>query len=356
MRGRAAAEEDTTAIRELCQGADVVFVIAGMGGGTGTGGAPVVASIAKSVGALVLGVAILPFEFEGSRRMSKAKLGLEEFKTAADGVVCLPNQKVGKLIDEKTSVMEAFRIINEFIAQGVRGIWRLLAKPGQINVDFADLCSVLLERHTESALATAEARGDNRSREVMEKLMAHPLIEGGQALNDASGVLICLAGGADLSMTETTRIMEQVNRHCEQAHIVMGVSVDEELGDRISLTLLAARGGNAEVGTRHADVVSSEAMPSPAGAGPSMQLVDPIISDRPTPRFVAPAPTLSQEKTEQLLTQQGSRGRKLASRMKQGQLPLEILAKGRFERSEPTLHQGQDLDVPTYIRRGVALN
>jgi cell division protein FtsZ len=324
----------------------------------------VVASIAKACGALVLGVAILPFEFEGSRRASKAKLGLDEFKGAADGVVCLPNQKVCKLIDEKTSVMEAFRIINEFIAQGVRGIWRVLAKPGQINVDFADLCSVLLERHTESALATAEARGENRSREVMEKLMAHPLLEGGQSLNEATGVLVCLAGGADLSMTETTRIMEQVNRQCEQAHIVMGVAVDEELGDRLSVTLLAAKGGNPESGMstlrstaaedgRNTELPAGMTLP---GDETSMQLVDPAITDRPLPRFVAPPPTLSQEKTEQLLTQQGARGRKLASRMKQGQLPLEILAKGRFERSEPTLHQGQDLDVPTYIRRGVALN
>ena len=280
--------------------------------------------------------------------MSKAKFGLEELKGAADGVICLPNQKVFKLIDDKTTLLETLRITNDFIAQGVRGIWRLLAKPGQINVDFADLCGVLQERHTESALATAEARGENRSREVMEKLMAHPLVEGGQSLNDATGVLVCIAGGADLSMSETTRIMEQVNRLCEHAHIIMGVSVDHELTDRLCVTLLATKGAATGQGTP----------PSPSSAAPDLATTpeEPMLSPRATPRFVAPAPSLTPEKTEQLFTQQGGRGRKSSSRMKQAQLPLEILSKGRFEKSEPTLHQGQDLDVPTYIRRGVALN
>jgi cell division protein FtsZ len=361
MRGRMAAEEDAPAIRALCQGVDVVFVVAGLGGGTGTGGAPVVAAIARECGALVLGLAILPFDFEGSRRQSKAKFGLDELKTAADGVICLPNQKVFKLIDEKSTLLETLKITNELIAQGVRGIGRLLSKPGQINADFADLCSVLQERHTESSLATVEARGENRSREVMEKLMAHPLIESGQSLNEATGVLVCITAGADLSMTETTRIMEQVSRQCEQAHIVMGVSVEEELTDRLCVTLLAAKGGgNAERGTRNAETTASATMaasiPMVSVLDKPLQLEDPAISSRPTPRFLAPAPTLTPEKTQQLLTQQGVRGRKLTSRMKQGQLPLEIVSRGRFEKSEPTLHQGQNLDVPTYIRRGVALN
>lgn len=357
MRGRAAAEEDAAAIRALCEGADVVFVIAGLGGGTGTGGAPVVARLARECGALVLGLAILPFEFEGSRRLSKAKLGLDELKAAADAVICLPNQKVFKLIDEKTTLMETLRITNNFIAQGVRGIWRLLSKPGQINVDFADLRSVVQERHTESSLATAEARGENRSREVIERLMAHPLMDGGQSLSEAAGVLVCISGGADLSMAETTRIMEQVGRQCEQAHIVMGVSVDEELGDKLSVTLLASKGAHAEGGTRKADTTPMT-MPSLPGAAldVTLSLVDPAISGRSNLRFVAPPPILGPDKTDQLLMHQGVRGKKASSRMKQGQLPLDIISKGRFEKSEPTLHQGQDLDVPTYIRRGVALN
>jgi cell division protein FtsZ len=356
-RGRLAAEEDAASIRALCQGADVVFVLAGLGGGTGTGGSPVVAQIAKECGALVLSIVILPFEFEGSRRYRQAQLGLNALKGAADGVICLPNQKVFKLIDEKTSVLEAFRITNDLIAQGVLGIWRLLSRPGLINVDYADLCSVTQGRHAESSLATAEARGEHRAREVVERLLSHPLMEGGQVLAEAGGVLVCIAGGPDLTMNEVSRVMEQVNRQSEQAHIIMGAAIDPDMADRLSVTLLAAKGAAIP------EHVSRAIEPLPPGLVPAMdfdkQLVNPAATPRPASRFIAPPPVLTPEKTEQLLTQQtggGSRSRRNASKMRQGQLPLEIISKGRFEKSEPTIHQGQDLDVPTYIRRGVALN
>ena len=356
-RGRAAAEEDSTAIRALCQGADVVFVVAGLGGGTGTGASPVVAQIAKECGALVLSIVILPFDFEGSRRQRQAQLGLNALKSAADGVICLPNQRVFKLIDEKTSVLEAFRITNDLIAQGVLGIWRLLSHPGLINVDYADLCSVTQGRHAESSLATAEARGEHRAREVVERLLGHPLMEGGQVLAEAGGVLVCIAGGPDLTMSEVNRVMEQINRQSEQAHIIMGAAIDPEMADRLSVTLLAANGGSIpEYAPRAVEAL-------PQGPAPAMDfekhLVNLATTTRPSSRFIAPPPVLTPERMEQLLTQQtgnGSRSRKNASKMRQGQLPLEIISKGRFEKSEPTIHQGQDLDVPTYIRRGVALN
>src|SRR5882762_5004937 len=165
-----AAEEDVEKLRALCSGADIVCVVAGLGGGTGTGAGPVLARLAKESGALVLGIVTLPFEFEGSRRQRQAQLGLREMKSEADGVICLPNQKVFKLIDENTSVDEALKITNELLAQGVRGIWRLLAHTGLINVDFNDLCAVLRGRHEESSLATVEASGENRAHEVTEKL------------------------------------------------------------------------------------------------------------------------------------------------------------------------------------------
>jgi len=360
-RGRAAAEEDATQIRALCEGADVVFVVAGLGGGTGTGAGPVVARVAKETGALVLSIVMLPFDCEGSRRARQAQLGLHELKSAADGVICLPNQRVFKLIDENTSLLEAFHITNELVAQGVRGIWRLLSRPGLINVDFADLCSVTRGRHAESCLVTAEAQGENRSREVMEKVMAHPLIEGGQVLTESAGVLVCIAGGKGLTMAEVNRIMEQINRQCEQANIIMGAAIDEELGDKLLVTLVASR-RNAEGGTRNAESQggsgrATDTAAAAYSAGVEMETSMTGLGSRPSSRFVAPAPESTPEKTERLLTQQsGGRGRKGNSRMKQGQLPLEIISRGRFEKSEPTIYHGQDLDVPTYIRRGVALN
>jgi cell division protein FtsZ len=366
-RGRLAAEEDAVQIRTLCEGADVVFVVAGMGGGTGTGAGPVVARVAKETGALVLSIVMLPFDCEGSRRARQAQLGLHELKKAADGVICLPNQRVLKLIDENTSLLDAFQITNELVAQGVRGIWRLLSRPGLINVDFADLCTVAQGKHSESCLVTAEAQGENRAREVMEKLLAHPLIEGGQVLAESAGVLVCIAGGKGLTMSEVNRIMEQINRQCEQAHLILGAAVDDELGDRLSVTLVASRRSPGEPGSRSLELPAGGARNNDAavtgayadGVELETSLHNPPPGSRPPSRFVAPAPSLSTEKTEQLFQQQsgsGLRGRRHASRMKQAQLPLEIVSRGRFEKSEPTILNGQDLDMPTYLRRGVALN
>ncbi len=355
--GRAAAEEDLDQIRALCQGADVVFVIAGLGGGTGTGGAPVVARAAKESGALVLGIVMLPFDCEGSRRQRQANLGLHELKSVADGVICLPNQKVFRLIDEKTSLVEAFQITNDLVDQGVRGIWRLLTRPGLINVDFADLCSVTRERHAESTLATAEAKGEQRSREVIEKLFNHPLMDGGQALTEATAILVCIAGSSELGMSEVNRIMEQINRHAEQAHIIMGAAVDDSFKDRLSVTLIASRRNGSGAGSASRPETAEIGAAAPSGF--ERHLMDPDSPSRPAFRFAAPAPALTPERAEQLMSQQGGglRGRKNGgSRMRQGQLPLEIISKGRFEKSEPTVHQGQDLDVPTYIRRGLVLN
>ncbi len=356
--GRAAAEEDVEKLRGLCAGADVICVVAGLGGGTGTGAGPVVARLAKESGALVLGIVTLPFEFEGGRRGRQAQLGLRELKSAADGVICLPNQKVFKLIDENTSVNEALKITNELLAQGVRGIWRLLTHTGLINVDFNDLCAVLRGRHEESSLATVEASGENRSHEVIEKLMAHPFLEAGQTLAEADAVLVSLAGGPDMTMTEINRVMEQINRQCENAHIIMGAGIQEALAGKLSVTLVASR--------QNARPERSAGRPALAGQKETVdtqaqekEIVNPTAAPRPASRYVAPAPALTPEQREELLTSQpggtGRARRKLAG-PRQGQLPLEIVSKGRFEKSEPTIHHGEDLDVPTYIRRGVALN
>ncbi|WP_160164587.1 cell division protein FtsZ [Pedosphaera parvula] len=362
--GRAAAEEDIDRIRGLVAGADVVCVVAGMGGGTGTGAAPVVAKLAKEGGALVLGIVTLPFEFEGSRRGRQAQLGLRDLKSEADGVICLPNQKVFKLIDENTSVNEALKITNEFLAQGVRGIWRLLNQTGLINVDFNDLCAVLRGRHEESSLATVEASGENRSKEVVEKLLAHPFLEGGQVMSEADAVLVSLAGGPDMTMTEINRIMEQINRHCENAHIIMGAGIHESFAGRLSVTLVASRRNSREEKPSsrqmHTQVAPRESVETGSPTQQEKNILNPEVTPRPTSRYVPPAPSLTPQQTEHLISSQGKtssgRSRKKSFAMLQGQLPLEIVSKGRFEKSEPTIHQGEDLDVPTYIRRGVALN
>ncbi len=349
--GRAAAEEDVEKLRELCAGADIVCVVAGLGGGTGTGAGPVVARLARESGALVLGIVTLPFEFEGSRRQRQAQLGLRELKNAADGVICLPNQKVFKLIDENTSVNEALKITNELLAQGVRGIWRLVTHTGLINVDFNDLCAVLRGRHEESSLATVEASGENRSHEVVEKILAHPFLEGGRVLAEADAVLVSLAGGPDMTMAEVNRVMEQINRQCENAHIIMGAGIYEAFAGKLSVTLVASRENGRDERER----------PSAHDGRPGAherEMANPGGGRRLGPRHLPPAPELTPQQAEQILTMQpgGGRARRKGGNSRQMPLPLEIVSKGRFEKSEPTIHGGEDLDVPTYIRRGVALN
>ena len=350
--GRAAAEEDVEKLRTLCADTDIICLLAGMGGGTGTGAAPVVARIARECGALVVGIVTTPFEFEGVRRNHQAQKGLVELKAACDGVICLPNGKVEKMIDENTSVEEAFKITNEILTQGVRGIWRLLSQTGLINVDFNDLSAVLRDRHEECSLASVEASGEGRVAEIMEKLAANPFLEEGIVLAEAEAVLISIAGGADLKMGEVRRVMDQISRQCENAHIIMGAAIQESLNGKFSLTLVASRhdkSGHPGNKQHSKNLPINEA-----------EIFYPPTPARPASSYVPPAPNLSPEKAQELLEAQnaeisGNKGKKKKTQASQLAFDLEVISKGRFESSEPTIDGGEDLDVPTYIRRGVSL-
>jgi cell division protein FtsZ len=352
-RSRALAEENLPRLKQACEGMDVVFLLAGLGGGAGTGIGPVLAQAAREAGALVLAFVATPFECEGNLRLQQARQGLEQLKAAADGVICLSNQKIFKLNDEKTSVVETFRILNELVAEGVSGVWRLMAHKGLIEIHYADLCALLRDRHGESAFATAEAAGATRARDVMDKLFAHPMLDGGKTLAESDAVLVSLTGGPDLTMSEMHRVMEHINGKCERAQVLMGAAIDDAFHERLAITLIAVRRGDAPA--------PKEEVEEPSRVEPrpfeelSAQLLKQEEGARPHSRFIPPAPALTPDKMEQLAARQ-TRSRKGSSKMRQGQLPLEIVSKGRFDKSEPTIHKGEDLDVPTYIRRGVALN
>lgn len=360
--GKVAAEEEFEKLIELCKGLDLLFIVGGLGGGTMTGAAPVLARAAKETGALVLALVTLPFEFEGSRRQRQAQAGLQTLRSAADAVICLPHQKVVKLIDEKTSLLETFQITNEMLAQGVRGIWQMLTRHGLINVDFSDLCSVLRGRQAESCFATAEASGAGRAREVSEKLLSSPLLDEGRMLAEADAVLVSVIGGPGLTMNDVNRVMEQINRHAEKAEVIMGAAIVPECEGHMGVTLVASRRGKSAAESA-SEVPCVPSNPDELRSS-SMSLIEtPLYSSavqpRPPSRYVPPPPDLTSKRKEELFANQGGArsGRKGSmSRWRQGQLPLEIVSKGRFEKSEPTLHGGEDLDVPTYIRRGVALN
>jgi cell division protein FtsZ len=345
-RGQAIAEEQFATLKTACDGADVVLILTGLGGGAGSGISPVLARAAKETGALVLAFVTLPFQCEGNRRQQQAKQSLEQLKTVADGVICLPNQKAFKLIDENTSVLDTFRITGGLLVEGVRGVWQLLTRPGLIQIHFDDLCALVRDRHSENSFAFVEASGAGRSREIVEKLIAHPLLDEGRALTESDAVLVSLMGGTDLTMAEVNRVMEQISRHCEHAQIIMGAVVDAELKNRLSVTIIAAK--------QNSTTQSSAATATPISASESTSGRNAV--GRSGARCVTPAPAFSLDQREQTLAKNATRPRKATPKMRQEQLPLAIISKGRFDKSEPTVHKGEDLDIPTFVRRGVALN
>ncbi len=349
--GLALSGEQAGKLKSLCEGADVIFIVAGLGGRAGTGISPVLARTAKETGALVLGFVMTPFDCEASHRQGLAQQGLAELILAADGVVCLPNQKVCKLIDDNTRVLDTFKLTNEILADGIRGIWRLLAYSNLIQIHFADVCALLRDQHSESAFATAEAAGATRSREVIDNLLKHPLLDDGQILSQSDAVLVSPIAGPDLTMVEVNRVMEQLTAKCEPARLVMGAGINDEFQERLAVTVIATRKTAGPCGRALAGGAPAEEL--------AAQLLNRAATVRPGSRFVPPAPALPPETVAQILAGQGARGtrgRKTLQSWRQGQLPLEIVSKGRFDKSEPTIHKGEDLDVPTYIRRGIALN
>lgn len=350
--GRTVAKEDLQNLKSLCTDADLVFILCGLGGGTGTGAAPILAQAAKENGALVLAIVTTPFDFEGTRRQAQAQAGLQTLTAAADAVICLPNQKLFKILDENTSFVELFKTSNEMLADAVRGVWRLLTDSALKPVDFADLCTITRARHAESAFAIVEGTGDTRVDQVVEKVLAHPLLDAGEVLAESDAVLISIVGGPDLKMGEVNRLMTQINRHCEKANLVFGATINETYTDKLGLTLIASRSAKSDL--KPAPALSSDRQVGASQLGLDRpQFLDPATTSRPGSRVIAPVPELTQETREQLIA--GKRGRKKISRL-QKELPLEIVSKGRFDKSEPTVRGGEDLDMPTYIRRGVALN
>ena len=339
------------------QGVHVVFIVAGLGGGAGTGISPVLARAAAESGALVLAFVTMPFECEGSRRQAPGATwpGRTQGRRRRRHLPAEPEsfqahrRKHQRARDLSRSPMVCWP--KACAASGA-----CCAHTGLIEIHFADFYALLHGRHGESSFAVAESAGPARSREVMDKLLAHPMFEGGQMLGESEAVLVSLLGGPDLTMAEVNRVMEQINRQCEHAQVVMGAAIDESFRDRLAITLIAAR--------KNQEPAEPEQRLTGNGEELDTQLLTCTATSRPGSRFVPPAPDLPPGKMEQLLAQQNhrqnrgnARARKTVSnKLRQTQLPLEIVSKGRFDKSEPTIHRGEDLDVPTYIRRGVALN
>ena len=235
--GAQAAEESKAEITEALRGADMVFVTAGMGGGTGTGAAPIVASCAKEMGILTIGVVTKPFTFEGKKRLSQAERGIESLKGKVDTLVVIPNDKLLQIIDRKTSIIEAFKMADDVLRQGVQGISDLIAVPGLVNLDFADVKTIMLNQGM-AHMGVGRASGENRAEDAAKEAIQSPLLE--TSIEGAKGVIINITGGEDLGLHEVNTAAELVQRSVDpEANIIFGTVTDPSMQDEIQITVIA---------------------------------------------------------------------------------------------------------------------
>jgi cell division protein FtsZ len=246
--GRQSAEDSYDQIKHALRGSDMVFVTAGEGGGTGSGAAPVVARISRELGALTVGIVTLPFKFEGSRRKSQADEGTEALRGACDTTIVIPNDKLLEVLDQSTSMIDAFRIADDVLRQGVQGICDLITMPGLINLDFADVRTIMNDAGT-ALMGIGYSTSDDRAREAAERALRSPLID--TEIVGAKGILLSIAGGEDLTLLEVNEAAEIVRQAAtDETNIIFGATVDERLKGQMWVTVIATGIGAARRGVR----------------------------------------------------------------------------------------------------------
>jgi cell division protein FtsZ len=321
--GRRAAMEDQDKIKEHLAGSDMIFITAGMGGGTGTGGAPVIARLAREVGALTVGVVTKPFIFEGKKRMRQSEEGIEELKANVDTLIVIPNQRLLSIAAKTTTMLEAFHKADDVLLQAVRGISDLIITPGLINLDFADVRTVMAEMGF-ALMGAASASGENRAVEAAQKAISSPLLED-ISIQGARGVLINITGGPDLCLHEVNEAASMIQEEAhEDANIIFGAVIDETMTEDIRITVIAT--GFGEVKEESKPVQSSvTSMSTAAPKNKKIVHLGTIVDDFDTPTW---------------------------QRKKQGTEETETvtLNKSNFQLSK---NQDEDdiYDIPTFLRR-----
>jgi cell division protein FtsZ len=329
--GRRAALEDQEQIREYMEGSDMIFITAGMGGGTGTGGAPVLARIAREVGALTVGVVTKPFIFEGKKRQRQAEQGIEELKQSVDTLIVIPNQRLLSIAAKTTTMIEAFHKADDVLLQAVRGISDLIITPGLINLDFADVRTVMAEMGL-ALMGAASASGENRAIEAAQKAISSPLLED-ISIQGARGVLINITGGPNLCLHEVNEAASMIQEEAhDDANIIFGAVIDETMGDEIRITVIATGFGEEKHGHK--------AVPVQVQA-PAAAIIANIASVVPKNKKVVHLGTIIDDLDAPTW-----------QRKKSGSEDLESLTlnKNNFQ-SSASQEDDDKYDIPTFLRR-----
>jgi len=346
--GRKAAEDHREEIEEVLKGADMVFVTAGEGGGTGTGGAPVVARVARELGALTIGVVTRPFSFEGKRRAGQADTGIDSLRAEVDTLIVIPNDRLLSTSDRNVTVMEAFQQADQVLLSGVQGITDLITTPGLINLDFADVRTVMSGAGS-ALMGIGAARGDERASVAAEMAIASPLLEA--SMEGAQGVLISISGGSDLGLFEITSAAEIVRDAASpEANIIFGAVIDDALGDEVRITVIAAGfdGGTARRTAAETPGRSRFVLPRPGeeaanpGGGPAAVPAAPVP---PATASTAQAATATQPRRVAVFDDVAA-----AEAPYDLESPAPVRRGLRPEPRRPVVFDDDDLDVPDFLK------
>ena len=404
--GYNAAYESADEIRQALRDARMIFVCTGLGGGTGSGAAPAVAQVARENGSLVLGFATLPFGFEGKRRLAQAHEALAKLREHCDAVICFENDRLGDMVAPKAGIHQAFAAADQMISQSVRSIVSLIQRPGLIRIGFDDLLAALKSPSGRCLFGYGESDSDNRAHDALTQALKNPLMDRGRMLADASHVLVQVSGGPGMTLTEVEILMQDLGKHIrDETQIIFGTTVDSRMGNRLSVTLISSLASEEEEVARPIPAKPAR-VPKPKRAAPPLE-PEPVIPAEPpiweqqpeempviasetavveqtafTPELIEteepepaqpvwPEPIAEIVPEEPAIDEQPPQPRVILPKKKptifsepkpvaekkpqarQEMMQFEPVTRGRFEKSEPTIVEGQDLDVPTFLRKNV---
>jgi len=373
--GYQAAVESADEIREALADARMIFICAGLGGGTGSGAAPYVAQLAREVGALVVAFSTLPFSFEGKRRNAQAREALARLNEVANAVICFENDQMGDIVAPQAGIHQAFAVADSTVSQSVRSIVNLIQRPGLIRIGFDDLLAALRSRNSRCLFGFGESDSDNRAHEALTQALKNPLMDRGRMLADATRVLVQVAGGPGMTLSEVEILMQELGRHVnEQTQILFGVAVDGRLGDRLSVTIISSLAADEDLISQPAQSAQSSAPATPP-VWEQPQEVPPNIDFEPEPMPMEdfqpaemipidepppaepvlnkPEPIVSTPHKKPAPVKEEKPPVEKSAQAKQEVLQFEPATRGRFEKSEPTIVEGEDLDIPTYLRKNI---